>query len=72
MRLNTKLIELEQLKRGWTQSDLAKHTGLHRVTISNIYRRHTATMKTVNKLTEVLEIPMSKMWIYEDEGKVNE
>lgn len=51
-----KLIKYFRMKKGYTQSEFAKMTGLTQATISNIERGIGGTLKALTQILNVLEI----------------
>jgi transcriptional regulator with XRE-family HTH domain len=56
------LIQQKMLKKGLTVQTLAKETGLSRPTIYNLLEsKREATVSTLQAISRVLEIPLSKL-----------
>ena len=60
--MTTKLQELREVK-GWTQADLAEHSGLSHKTIREIEsgKRKTIYIDTLRKSARSLDIPIGKL-----------
>lgn len=51
-----------RLKRGWYQVDLAAHSGINRVAISNLERgKQEARLKTLKALAESFDLTISQL-----------
>ncbi len=64
------LIEIDRLrqKRGWSEYELAKNTGIPQSTISTWYaKKQTPTIQTLDKLCKGLGITLSQFFAEGDE-----
>ena len=51
LALNEKII-IYRLRKGWTQTQLGKQAGIHRVTIQRVERRGTRDIGTIEKIAK--------------------
>jgi phage repressor protein C with HTH and peptisase S24 domain len=55
------LIQTERVRRGWSQEDLAKLTGVSQPAIKKIESGETKKSRYLPKIAQVLDIPLSKL-----------
>ena len=64
-------LKVERVKKGWTQEELAKNSGVGRVTISNIERGKQSILDTpagtLKKLARVLDTDIETLFFSEEE-----
>lgn len=62
-------LKVERVKKNWTQEELAKKSGVGRVTISNIERKGIKTIPvyTLEKLANALDITVSELFFSDEE-----
>ena len=62
-------LKVERVKKNWTQEELAKKSGVWRVTISNIERKGIKTIPvyTLEKLANALDITVSELFFSDEE-----
>lgn len=62
-------LKVERVKKGWTQEELAKKSGVARVTISNIERKGIKNIPvyTLEKLAKALDITVAELFFSEEE-----
>lgn len=62
-------LKVERVKRGWTQEDLVKNSGVGRVTISNIERKgiENIPVYTLRKLAKGLDMTVQELFFSEEE-----
>ena len=62
-------IKIERVKKGWTQDELARKSGVGRVTISNIERKGIKNIPvyTLEKLAKAFEMKVSELFFSDEE-----
>ncbi|MBC5624825.1 helix-turn-helix transcriptional regulator [Clostridium sp. NSJ-49] len=62
-------LKIARVKKGWTQEELAKNSGVGRVTISNIERNGIKNIPvyTLEKLAKALEMTVAELFFSEEE-----
>lgn len=60
LALNEKII-IYRLRKGWTQAQLGKQAGIHRVTIQRVERRGTRDIGTIEKIAKALGVTMEDL-----------
>lgn len=62
-------LKVERAKKGWTQEELAKNSGVGRVTISNIERKGIKNIPvyTLEKLAKALDMTISELFFSDEE-----
>jgi putative transcriptional regulator len=65
----TKKLKVERVRRDWTQEELARKSGVGRVTISNIERKgiKNIAVYTLEKLAKALDIKVSELFFSDEE-----
>lgn len=62
-------LKIARVKKGWTQEELAKNSGVGRVTISNIERKGIKNIPvyTLEKLAKALDMKISELFFNDGE-----
>lgn len=62
-------LKIARVKKGWTQEELAKNSGVGRVTISNIERKGIKNIPvyTLEKLAIALNMKVSELFFSDEE-----
>lgn len=62
-------LKVERVKKGWTQEELAKNSGVGRVTVSNIERKGIKNIPvyTLEKLAKALDMTISELFFSDEE-----
>lgn len=62
-------LKIARVKKGWTQEELDKNSGVGRVTISNIERNGIKNIPvyTLEKLAKALEMTVAELFFSEEE-----
>jgi len=62
-------LKVERVKRGWTQGQLAKNSGVGTVTISNIERKGIKNIPvyTLEKLAKALDMTISELFFSDEQ-----
>ena len=62
-------LKVERVKKGWTQEELAKNSGVGRVTVSNIERKGIKNIPvyTLEKLAKALNMKVSELFFSDEE-----
>ena len=64
--------QIRQLRkaRGWSQEDLASHSGLHRTYIGSIERgEQNVSSLNIRKIAKALDLPPAYLFVGVDEGQ---
>ena len=61
MKVNTKLITLERVRRGWTKGDLGRRIDRSVSTVWRIESGRYAPPKVLKEVADLLDIPMEKL-----------
>ena len=61
-------LKLERIKKGWTQEDLHKESGVSKASICNIERNgvENIPVSTLRKLSKALNISVSELFFSEE------
>ncbi len=61
-------LKLARVKKGWTQEELHKQSGVSRVSICNIERKGISNIpvKTLEKLAKALDTTVSELFFLEE------
>jgi len=57
---NEKII-IYRLRKGWTQSELGKQIGMHRVTINRIENNGTTDLNVLEKIAKALKVELADL-----------
>jgi len=62
-------LKIARVKKGWTQDELAKNSGVGRVTISNIERKgiENIPVYTLRKIAKALDTTVAELFFSEEE-----
>lgn len=60
-------VRAERKARGWSQSDLARRTGLRQATVSRIECGGTPSRHTQERLAAAFSLPIAALYPYVDE-----
>ena len=70
MEIDTKPLERERIKRGWSKARLAKHLKLDPSVIGRVERGENRAPDTVKRIADFLGVPMEEIVI--DDAAVGE
>ncbi|RJQ43351.1 MAG: XRE family transcriptional regulator [Gaiellales bacterium] len=68
MRVNTKRIQRERIRRGWSRSEVARRIGSSPPAITRIEQGRTTPPKVLKAIAELLDIPIEELIEFEDEA----